>query len=590
MEFGDSQMRDALASWETEMPEGKSVDHLMRSLGDRPRIKALAKNPLMLTIIAYLYCDTQFVLPYSRAEFYEHATSLLLEEWHLDRNRYKGADKTLVLQHVALQGLDGDPRDRHDPRTTDHENMMECLRNVLPKLNLDVENNCRGVLDEIIHRSGLLLSVDGGRAYQFAHLSLQEYFAARELRGKPELVYKRFVARPDRWREAVKLWCGLDNDCSGLIDMLFGTDPLTAFECLADARKVDPAVAERVLDHFKELLRTAQCSDDALRAFGLLAAGPRHRGSEALSYLTELITSDTVPDRTGPAQALAYTNLPEAAEALKEGCRRDANLVLELAGMGDVAVMVLVALARQGVLEAIDALGNIGTEEAMRQLELLTESKSEEVAASAVWRLLNLPSMSSSAPVLLYLTPYRQPRVRVRLGPFVTMGAELVMVVRKRFPAFYGAVRYLHNVFVSSILGLEEPELVGAVLPKRDSDVGRLSTGKCLNYALFPREAATLASILGEYTAETRNVVTPYMIFTGAVHIRPWYSEALRGKSTLRSIHAGALGVRLSFTTSYVVPSHHWLSGLIREDFKKRLLEAIRMDRRIQRMRDERLS
>ena len=80
-EFGDAQIRQFLESWHNQMPEGKSADQLVATLADRPRILALARNPLLLTIIAYLYVDTQIILPHSRAEFYERATFILLEEW-----------------------------------------------------------------------------------------------------------------------------------------------------------------------------------------------------------------------------------------------------------------------------------------------------------------------------------------------------------------------------------------------------------------------------------------------------------------------------------------------------------------------------
>jgi len=79
VEFTDQQMRRFLAAW--AMPPEKSIDQLMLTLQDRPRILELARNPLLLTIIAYLYCDTPFVLPHSRAEFYQKAIDILLETW-----------------------------------------------------------------------------------------------------------------------------------------------------------------------------------------------------------------------------------------------------------------------------------------------------------------------------------------------------------------------------------------------------------------------------------------------------------------------------------------------------------------------------
>ncbi len=85
VEFNDEQVQQFLSAWQPEMPPEKSVAQLLRALRDRPRIMALARNPLLLTIIAVLYCDPNFILPRSRAEFYQKATALLLGLWHQEQ-------------------------------------------------------------------------------------------------------------------------------------------------------------------------------------------------------------------------------------------------------------------------------------------------------------------------------------------------------------------------------------------------------------------------------------------------------------------------------------------------------------------------
>lgn len=49
VEFTDQQMRRFLDAWKTEIPVGKSIDQLIQTLRDRPRIMSLARNPLLLT-------------------------------------------------------------------------------------------------------------------------------------------------------------------------------------------------------------------------------------------------------------------------------------------------------------------------------------------------------------------------------------------------------------------------------------------------------------------------------------------------------------------------------------------------------------
>jgi predicted NACHT family NTPase len=109
VEFSDRQIRQFLTPWKASLPPEKSVEQLLQTLRDRPRIVELARNPLLLTIIAYLYADTPFVLPHSRAEFYQQSTNILLEIWDQAKqtpNVYKGFTKRLVLQQLALFAQD----------------------------------------------------------------------------------------------------------------------------------------------------------------------------------------------------------------------------------------------------------------------------------------------------------------------------------------------------------------------------------------------------------------------------------------------------------------------------------------------------
>jgi hypothetical protein len=104
-DFSDQQIRRFLRSWMSEAPPGKSVEELVLTLRDRPAIMSLARNPLLLTILGYLYTDTSLVLPHSRAEFYERATDVLLglrDEERGIQNKYRSNDKRRVLQHLAV--------------------------------------------------------------------------------------------------------------------------------------------------------------------------------------------------------------------------------------------------------------------------------------------------------------------------------------------------------------------------------------------------------------------------------------------------------------------------------------------------------
>ena len=70
-------------------------------------------------------------------------------------------------------------------------------------------------------------------------MTLQEFFAAEALVNDEQGLLERFRGDPDGWREVVKLWCGLGINCTALVRGVRETDPMAAFECLADAQQVD---------------------------------------------------------------------------------------------------------------------------------------------------------------------------------------------------------------------------------------------------------------------------------------------------------------------------------------------------------------
>ncbi|MBW4625596.1 MAG: NACHT domain-containing protein [Brasilonema octagenarum HA4186-MV1] len=391
VEFSDQQIRHFLGSWKRDMPTDKSIEQLMHTLHDRPRIMALARNPLMLTIIAYLYTDTPFVLPHSRAEFYRKSTDILLDQWHQEHNRFQARDKRLVLQHLALYNQDSANYQKQDRRSIKYITVLEQVRQVLPGLNLQADQDASPLLNEIVERSGLLLAIDGGDRYQFAHLTLQEFFAAAELIDKADDLFTRFQTDKDAWRETVKLWCGLAGDSTALLQKIYTQDPITAFECIADAQKVDQGLVEKIINSFKVQLGTGGNTTAIEAAFGAVAADSRPRGREVLEFLANtLATSQESARRTAAANALSLTNLPDAAQWLANCYVNHQEARTPLVRMGDLAVPALAFLAANGSVEAMDDLLTIGTPEAAKALVPLLWQEDESKAGRAAWRLAAL--------------------------------------------------------------------------------------------------------------------------------------------------------------------------------------------------------
>jgi hypothetical protein len=375
LEFTDQQMRRFLDAWRREIPAGKSIDQLLQTLRDRPQIMALARNPLLLTIIVHLYTEPSFELPRSRTEFYDKLTRILLEQWQDQFNQYRGGDKRRALKNLALYQQRTSTDTQSDRRSIDYLDVLEQIRQLLPSLNLDPEQAAVPLLNELVERSGLFLKIDGGDRYQFAHLTLQEYFAALALVDQPNELMRLFKQDPNAWREVVKIWCGLAGDSTTLITEVYQQDQILGFECLEDAQEVQQYTADLIINYFKELLSAEQIGqdqDEITRAFGTVAASNRPRGKAVFQFLVETLTNH--PNevcRTLAANALSLTNLPEAAEVLSALYRNfliDSQGISEvrqpLIRMGDLAVPYLQKYSYEGFILALDDLWEIGTPDA----------------------------------------------------------------------------------------------------------------------------------------------------------------------------------------------------------------------------------
>lgn len=396
-DFQDYQIIAFLHPWEKEMPEGRSVDHLIKTLRERPRILSMARNPLQLTMICSLYADEhdQFIMPHSRTEFYQRSTHLFLGTWHRDQNHFSQPHKAAVLEHLALHlhEVGGTSAPDADKRSLPIEVVLAEVGGVMRRLSYDSEKDIQAILDEIVERSGLLLRIDGGTRYQFAHLTIQEYYAAQALGTKSETLLGYYKTDPQHWREALRLWCGLDHDCSDLVLKVFDIDAVMALECVADAQRIDDNVASKVTTYFRENIeeQIGSTQPTVREAYAAIASSPWARGSEMLEFLGVFLNrteNDTL--RQATADTLAATNVDAAAKILFGARQRFASLAPALVAMGDLAVPQLKELVDEDNLAAIDDLFTIGTPNAAVALVSRLWDSSEVVRNRSAWALVGL--------------------------------------------------------------------------------------------------------------------------------------------------------------------------------------------------------
>jgi hypothetical protein len=371
----------------------EAVDRLINSLRDTPRVAILVRNPLLLTMLAYLYSfeykESVSMLPRNRTQFYRDATELLLRRWQEEYNKFPWMAKKVVLQHLAVVN----ERQGADRREITYENILREIKDVLPRVNIEPEQ-ADEVLAEIHERSGILTALDNGERYQFAHLTLQEYFAAGELIDKPETIVEEYLSDPEAWREPLKLWCGGESDATGVIRSVMELDDVLALECLADATRVEESFAAELIERMKPALENCAPTDALVQAFGLLASDRRPRGREVFDFLVRRVR-DTAPP-PGYAAALVATNLKDAADVLAELAEHDRGLMPLLEQMGNLAVPGLSLRARSGSPESVTSLTAIGTPQAAEALVTALRASSPEVARAAA---IGLAQLSTSRTI-----------------------------------------------------------------------------------------------------------------------------------------------------------------------------------------------
>ena len=315
-DFDDAQIRRFMRNWQRS-PASVPADQLIEVLRDVPRLMQLARNPLLLTLIVYLYAHRgkETRLPRSRSEFYKEAADFLLRNKpELD---YAQGTKMAVLQRLALIAQDTPAADL-DRQVLSYAKVIETIKSILPATPLG-EADVQPLLDEIVARSGIIKEIRGEQSFHFAHLTLQEFLAAVELADRPDDLLQRYSNDPSIWREVIKLWCGyVSRDSKPVISEVFNSDPVLAFECIADAVQVDEALSRKITEHFEQRLGSSGADEDAVaQAFGAVASDGGPRGQAVLSFLIDLAGTSDDPRHAAAVHALCV----EQATAGRRGAR-----------------------------------------------------------------------------------------------------------------------------------------------------------------------------------------------------------------------------------------------------------------------------
>ncbi len=214
--FDDAEIRAFLRGWCGQyavdrggaraegVAEGEALADAVLARG---AIAALARTPLLLTVLAVVH-RSGARLPEKRIELYQQITVVLVERWNRLRSLagQRGAEPIRVGDAVRLLGPVALAMVEDNQRGSISEGLLRRhLRRVLKQGHVRRFEGVDAVLDVFRRSLGLLVEHSPGR-YAFAHSTLIEYFAARELvRGEALEARLPKLAFDGRWEETLLL-------------------------------------------------------------------------------------------------------------------------------------------------------------------------------------------------------------------------------------------------------------------------------------------------------------------------------------------------------------------------------------------------
>jgi hypothetical protein len=231
---------------------------LRAALRDNPSIRSLAKNPMLLSIVALVQRSPRQALRSDRVTLYAQCTALLLEQWdvqkglRVDDTRLTLQQKETVMRRLAIMLHVGDIGEQGGGRQASRSEVEKVIASVLQDLR-PINNEEAAVaeasvlLNLLIERSGLLVERQRG-VLTFAHHTFQEYFSALFLaRDEPEK-NRDFLLAPERlladwWREVVLLYVGAIADASDFLERV--ADPARDDLCQQRLRLAAACLGEK---------------------------------------------------------------------------------------------------------------------------------------------------------------------------------------------------------------------------------------------------------------------------------------------------------------------------------------------------------
>ncbi len=199
-------------------------ESLRKALNNNQRIKLLARNPLLLTIIALIH-RYQAVLPKERHKLYDKAVETLITSWDANKEltahdnlQYLELDDLRRLMEILAYWIhtQGNTGDNEGGTLIDCDELLEKLKREIKLIKgiqlYKAEEEAKRFIDLIKERTGLL-NEQGHNCYAFVHKTFQEYLCAEQINyqadneGDFEIILDHICEHlhDQHWREVLLL-------------------------------------------------------------------------------------------------------------------------------------------------------------------------------------------------------------------------------------------------------------------------------------------------------------------------------------------------------------------------------------------------
>ena len=231
-DFNDEQVQAYIKNWfaSTSDPNRRVLDREMEThklcwktlnQDSHQATRELARNPLLLTLICMVYDNTQN-LPHNRADLYEKALNIFLEEWLAEKRVNQDSSANQYLDVSSQKRMLSEIAAKNHEANSFFFREAELVAQIKDfgegSANTPLGFDASQILETILVDQGLFVERLSG-FYSFSHLTFQEYLTAHYIAGNTRSIQGLVSTHlhDQQWREVFLLTAGLMREADDLL-------------------------------------------------------------------------------------------------------------------------------------------------------------------------------------------------------------------------------------------------------------------------------------------------------------------------------------------------------------------------------------